>query len=43
MDANQVNQLPHLLQADQSSYHPECNSSFNVETVTAAGYTFKSV
>jgi len=26
MDANQVNQLPHLLQADQFSYHPECNT-----------------
>jgi len=32
MDANQVSQLPHLLQADQFSYHPECNSSSNVET-----------
>jgi len=43
MDAKQVSQLPHLLQADQSSYHPECNSSFNVKTATAAGYTFQSV
>jgi len=24
MDSNQVNQLPHLLQADQFSYDPEC-------------------
>jgi len=43
MDANQVNQLSHLLQADQSSYNPECNNSFNVKTATAAGYTFQSV
>jgi len=43
MDANQVNQLPHLLQADQFSYHPECNSSSNIKTATAAGYTFQSV
>ena len=43
MDANQVNQVPHLLQTDQFSYHPECNSSFNVKTVTAASYTFQSV
>jgi len=43
MDANQINQLPHILQADQFSYHPECNSSSNVETATASGYTFRSV
>jgi len=43
MDANQINQLPHLLQADHFSYHPECNSSSNVKTATAAGYTFQSV
>ena len=43
MDANQVNQLPHLLQADQFSYRPECNSSSNVKTATAASYTFQSV
>ena len=43
MDANQVRQLPHLLQADQFSYHPECNSSSNVKTATAADYTFQSV
>ena len=42
MGANQVNQLPHLLQADQFSYHPECNSSSNVKTATASGYTFLS-
>ena len=43
MDDNQVNQLPHLLQDDQFSYHPECNSSSNVKTATAASYTFQSV
>ena len=43
MDTNQVNQLPHLLQADQFSYHPECNSSSNVKTVTVAGYIFQFV
>jgi len=43
MDANQVNQIPQLLQADQSSYHPECNSSSNVNTATATGYTSQSV
>ena len=43
MDDNQVNQLPHLLQDDQFSYHPECNSSSNVKTATAAGYTSQSV
>ena len=43
MDTNQVNQLPHLLQADQFSYHLECNSSSNVKTATASGYTFQSV
>jgi len=43
MDANQVNQLPHLLQAGQFSYHPECNSSSNIKTATAAGHTFQSV
>ena len=43
VDANQVNQLPHLLQADQVSYHPERNSSSNVKTGTAASYTFQSV
>jgi len=43
MDANQGNQLPHLLETDQFSYHPECNISSNVKTATAAGYTFKSV
>ena len=43
MDANQVNQLPHLLQADQFSYHPECNNSSNVKTATASGYTCQSV
>ena len=43
LDTNQVNQLPHLLQADQFSYHPECNNSCNVKTATAAGYTFQSV
>ena len=43
MDANQVNKLPHLLQADHFSYHPECNSSSNVKTATAAGYTSQSV
>jgi len=43
MDANQVNQLPHLLQADQFSYRPECNSSSNVKTATAPSYTFQSV
>ena len=37
-----TNQLPHL-QADQFSYYPECNSSSNVKTATAAGYTFQSV
>jgi len=42
MDANQVNQLPHLLEADQCSYHPECNSSSNVKTAIAAGYTSHS-
>ena len=43
MDANEVNQLPRLLQADQFSYHPECNSSSNLKTATAADYTFQSV
>jgi len=43
MDANQVNLLPHLLQADQFSYHPECNNSSNVKTATASGYTCQSV
>ena len=43
MDANQVNQLPHLLQADQFSYPPDCNSGFNVKTATAADYTFQFV
>ena len=43
MDANKDNQLPHLLQADQISYHPERNSSSNVETATASGYPFQSV
>jgi len=43
MDTNQVNQLPHLLQADQFSYHPECNSSSNVKTVTVTGYIFQFV
>ena len=38
MDANKVNQLPHLLQAD-----PECSSSSNVKTATASGYIFQSV
>ena len=43
MDANEVNQLPHSPQPEQVSYHPECNSSSNVKTATAAGYTFQSV
>jgi len=43
MDANQVNQLPHLLKVDQFPYHPECNSSSNVKTTKALGYTFQSV
>jgi len=43
MDANQVNQLPRLLQADQFSYHPDCNSNSNVKTATASGYTIQSV
>jgi len=43
MDATQDSQLPHLLQADKFSYHPESNSSSNVKTATAAGYTFQSV
>ena len=43
MDATQVNLLPHSLQAGQFSYHPECNSSSNVKTATASGYTFQSV
>ena len=43
MDANQANQLPHLLQADQFSYHPECSSISNVKTATDAGYIFQSV
>jgi len=34
MDAKKVNQLPHLSQADQFSYHPECNTSSNVKTAT---------
>ena len=42
-DAKQVNQLPHLLQAGQFSYNPECNSSSNVKTATDSGYTFQSV
>jgi len=40
MDANK---LPHLLQADQFSYHPEYSSSSNVKTAAASGYTFQSV
>ena len=43
MDANQDSQLPHLLQADQFTYHPECNNSCIVKTATASGYTFQSV
>ena len=43
MAANQVNQLPHLLKADQFLYHPECNSSSNEDIATASGYTFQSV
>ena len=43
MDAKQVNQLPHLSQADQFSYHPECNTSCNVKTATTSGNTFQSV
>jgi len=43
MDANQVNQLPHLLQVEQFSYHPECNSSSNIQRATVSGYTFQSV
>ena len=43
MDANQFNQLLHLLQADHFSYHPECNSSSNVKTAIASGYTFQFV
>ena len=43
MDANQVNQLPHLLHADHFSYHPECNSSSNVKTEIASRYTFQFV
>ena len=35
--------LSAVMDADQFSYHPECNSSFNVKTATAAGYTFQSV
>ena len=43
MVANQISQLPHLLQTDQFSYHPERNSSSNAEKATASGYTFQSV
>jgi len=43
MDANPVSQLPHLMQADQFSYYPECNRSSNVKTARAADYAFQSV
>ena len=43
MDTNQVSQLPNLLQAGHFSYHPECNSSSNVKTTIASGYTFQFV